>query len=91
MLIVGGQTGIFAGTHAYQSVEVVGQHLGVQINQHCMLRQPRDTFNFFPVLEPLVRLLNAPTLVVQIAKDRCREIHLWQIGGQHPDLASDVR
>src|SRR5450830_2130538 len=57
----------------------------MHIHHQRMLGQPRDALQFTAMLEPLERLLNAPALMVKLAKRSRREFALRQIGRHHPN------
>ena len=62
----GGQVCLLGGRLTHQRRDVVGQDLGRDIDDQCLLRQTRDGFKVQAMLEPFEGLFDAPSLVVEV-------------------------
>ena len=60
------QIGVHGGRRAHQRRDVVGQDLGRDVDDQCLLRQTRDGFKVQAMLEPFEGLFDAPSLVVEV-------------------------
>ena len=78
---------MFGAGSAHQGGDVVGQHLGRHVDDQGLLRQPGDGFEFEALLEAFECLLDAPSLVVEVADERGREVLGVQVGGEQAQLA----
>ena len=82
-----GEVGMFGAGSAHQGGDVVGQHLGRHVDDQGLLRQPGDGFEFEALLDAFECLLDTPSLVVEVAEERGREVLGVQVGGEQAQLA----
>lgn len=76
----------FSHRDAQQRRHVIGQHFGRHIEFEGMLRQAADAFQMQPMFEPLERLLDAPSLVIERAEVFGSGQLAGHVSHQHPNL-----
>lgn len=67
-VVDGAQVGLVMCGQRSQGLQVVAHDFGGDILHHCLLAQAGDMLQVEPVFEPFEGFLDAPALVVQVAK-----------------------